>query len=48
MVRVPKNYLHKDVAIVGRVIDVEGYDDGFYNQMTITVDMNLFEEQFYD
>lgn len=44
MVRVPKNYLHKDVVIVGRVIDVEGYDDGFYNQMTITVDMNLFED----
>lgn len=44
MVRIPKNYLHKDVAIVGKVVSVDGYDDGLYNVMTITLDMNLFDD----
>lgn len=44
MVRVPKTYLHKDVAVIGRVIEVDGYDDGLFNQMTLTIDMNLFED----
>lgn len=44
LVRIPKIYLEKDVIVVGRVVSVEGYNDGLYNNMDITLDLNLFED----
>lgn len=44
LVRVPKNNLDKDVQVVGKVVSVEGASDGLFNNMTITVDMNLFDD----
>lgn len=44
MVRVPKKYLEKDVAVVGRVKEVTGYSDGLYNSMSIVLDLNLFDD----
>lgn len=44
LVRVPKTYMGKNVAVIGRVVDVQGYNDGFYNDMTITLDLNLFDD----
>lgn len=44
LVRVPKNYLGDDVAIVGSVVSVSGTSDGFSNNMEITLDLNLFDD----
>ena len=44
LVRIPKTYLDKDVTVVGQVVKVEGYNDGLYNNMDITLDLNLFED----
>jgi hypothetical protein len=44
LVRVPKINLDKNVQVVGKVISVDGASDGLFNNMTITVDMNLFDD----
>lgn len=43
LVRKPKDYKGKDIKIIGTVVKVEGYDDGYTNDMTIKLDANLFE-----
>ena len=43
LVRHPKDYRGQDVKIIGEVVSVEGYDTGFGNEMTITINANLFE-----
>ena len=43
LVRHPKDYKNKDIRVIGDVIDVTGYDDGFGNVMQITINANQFE-----
>lgn len=44
LVRHPKNYKGKDVKVIGTVVKVEGFDTGYGNEMTITINANLFED----
>lgn len=44
LVRVPKNYLSKDVAVLGVVSDVSGISNGISNSMDITVNLNIFDD----
>lgn len=48
LIRTPKEYKGKDIKVIGEVVEVIGYDDGFSNNMTIKINANLFEgkEQF--
>lgn len=43
LVRHPKEYLKRNVQVIGEVIDVTGYDDGFGNNMEIRINANQFE-----
>ena len=44
LVRHPKDYKGKKVKLIGKIIDVTGYDDGFTNNMELIVDINQFED----
>ncbi len=44
LVRHPKEYKGKDVRVIGQVVEVTGFDTGYGNQMTITLNANLFED----
>ena len=43
LIRNPKDYKNKDIKVIGEVVSVSGYDDGFSNNMEITINANLFE-----
>lgn len=43
LVRKPIDYKGKHVKVIGKVVKVDGVDLGFGNEMTITIDTNLFE-----
>ncbi len=43
LVRHPKDYKNKDIKMIGKVVSVEGVDDGYSNDMYITINANLFE-----
>lgn len=44
LIRAPKNTLNKTVKLIGKVVKVEGHDNGITgNTMTITLDVNLFD-----
>lgn len=43
LVRRPKDYKGKNIKIIGNVIKVEGFDNGYSNDMTIKLDTNLFD-----
>lgn len=45
LVRTPKEYKDTDVKIIGEVVSVSGYDTGFANNMTITINTNLFDQE---
>ena len=45
LIRTPKEHKGKDIKVIGKVIEVNGYDDGFSNNMTIKIDANLFEDE---
>lgn len=44
LVRRPKDYKGKDVKIIAEVKSVQGFDTGFSNDMTLTVNAHLFED----
>lgn len=44
LVRKPKDYKGKDVRVIGKVVDIVGTDNGFGNDMTITIDAGLFND----
>lgn len=44
LVRVPKTYLNKDIAIFGVVNDVSGISNGISNSMDITLNLNIFDD----
>lgn len=44
LIRSPKNTLNKTVKLIGKVVSVEGHDNGITgNTMTITLNINLFD-----
>lgn len=44
LIRSPKNTLNKAVKLIGKVVSVEGHDNGITgNTMTITLNINLFD-----
>lgn len=44
LVRHPKDYKGKDVKIIGEVVEVNGFDTNYGNNMTITINANLFDD----
>ncbi|MDD4187842.1 MAG: hypothetical protein PHX04_03670 [Bacilli bacterium] len=46
LVRSPKEYKNKDIKVIGEVIKVEGVDSSYGNDMTITIDGNLFSGDY--
>lgn len=46
LVRSPKNTMYKTVKLIGKVVSVEGHDNGITgNSMTIKINVNLFANQ---
>lgn len=46
LVRSPKNTMYKTVKLIGKVVSVEGHDNGITgNSMTIKININLFANQ---
>ena len=46
LVRSPKNTIYKTVKLIGKVVSVEGHDNGITgNSMTIKINVNLFANQ---
>ena len=46
LVRSPKNTMYKTVKLIGKVVSVEGHDNGITgNSMTIKINVNLFSNQ---
>lgn len=44
LIRSPKNTLNKTIKLIGKVVSVEGHDNGITgNTMTITLNINLFD-----
>jgi len=43
LVRHPVDYKGKTVRVIGTVVEVNGYDDGFGNNMEITINANQFD-----
>lgn len=43
LIRVPKDYKNQKIKLIGTVVSVSGIDDGYGNEMTISLNANLFE-----
>ena len=43
LIRVPKDYKNQKIKIIGTVVSVSGIDDGYGNEMKISLNANLFE-----
>lgn len=44
LIRYANQYKNKNIKIFGKVVSVEGWDEGYANNMTITLNANLFND----
>lgn len=46
LVKKPKEFKYSDIRVIGKVVDVDGDDVSYGNIMTVTIDANLFNEDY--